>query len=174
MVRHRLLLALMTATVLLTAAARVPAEGAYPPGVPDLTDHDVQDGLVVLAISLLDGDPHFPVLVLAGSGGGLPRYLLVVVDTRSGKDAWSLQEDHPILFMVFSSSTELRGAYLDEGFAANGKASGHFSGAGPEAVERLVGELRDGHRRARRLVVESNGCETVPHAGGTGWHHPSS
>jgi len=155
MVRSRFALALLAAGVLLTAATPVSVGPLYPPGVPNLTDPDVQNSMLVLAISQLDGDPDFPVLVLAGTSQELPRYLLVVVDARNGKDLWSLLEDRPVFFMVFSEPTVLRAAYLDEGFATNGKPSGTFTAAGPGAVDALVAELRDGHRRARGLAALS-------------------
>ena len=155
MVRYRFALALLAAGVLLTAATPVSVGPLYPPGVPNLTDQDVQNSMLVLAISQLDGDPNFPVLVLAGTSEELPRYLLVVVDARNGKETWSLLEDRPVFFMVFSEPNVLRAAYLDEGFATNGKPSGKFSGVGPEAVNGLVVKLRDGYQRARGLAALS-------------------
>lgn len=150
MIFRRFVLALFAAAALLAVTVPVSAEREYPPGVPNLTDPDIQTEFVTLAVWQLNGDPDFPVLVLAGTNEGLPQLLLVIVDARNGKETWSLREDSPVFFMLFSDPTTVLQAYLDEGFTANGKPSGSFDVAGPEAAEELMAELRESHRRSRK------------------------
>lgn len=143
---------MLLATVLLTGMARVSAAGVYPPGVPNLTDLGIQTEFVRVAFSRYEEDPDFPVLVLANLTEGLPQFLLVILDARNGKETWSLQEDRAVFFMLLSDPATVLRAYLDEGFATDGKPSGEFSTAGPDAVNELIAKLRESHRRSRRWV----------------------
>jgi hypothetical protein len=125
----------------------------YPPDMPNLVDPDLQNELILVALSPLDGDPDFPVLVLARVHERLPQLLLVIVDARNGKDTWSLREDHAIFFVLFTDSTSVERAYLDEGFATSGKPSGTFVAAGPDDMEELMAKLRESRRRSSKLSI---------------------
>ncbi len=151
MIRRRIALMLLAAA--LTVAAPVFGEPVYPPGVPNLTDPQVQRELVLVTVSLLDGDPDFPVLLLARASEGPGQFLLVLVDARNGKDTWSLAEDRAVLFMLLSESATVLETYLDEGFAADGTPSGRFRAAGPDQVAELMAKLRAARRRSSRILI---------------------
>lgn len=139
--------ALLTVTVQVSAETRSPAESLDPPGVPKLTDPDTRTHFVTLAVSQLDGDPDFPMLILAKVNKGLPQFVLVVLDARNGKETWSLPEDPPVFFMLFSDPRTVERAYLDEGFVTDGEPSGSFHTAGPDGADELMAKLRERHRR---------------------------
>ncbi len=130
-----------------------PGKADTSPGVPDLTDPGVQSEMVLLSVTRLDGDPDFPVLVLESLNERFPRYLLVIVDARNGKETWSLLEDRPVVFLLFSDSATVQRALLDEGFAANGVPSGNFVAVGTERVEELVNKLRESRRQAAQVIL---------------------
>ncbi len=148
---RRFVLTILVA-VLLTAMTQVSAAAIYPPGVPNLTDPDVQNEFVRVAVSRLDEDPDFPVLVLARVSKGLPQFLLVIVDARNGKETWSLHEDRAVFYMLLSDPMSVLQAYLDDGFVSDGRPSGSFNAAGPDTVGELIPKLRESHRRSRGLA----------------------
>ncbi len=148
----RIVLALVVATLVCGAPAWAAGEAPYPAGVPNLTDPNVRTDYAALAISRLDEDPDFPVLILGRLGEGFPQVLLVIVDARNGKDTWSLQEDTPVFFLLFADPRTAMEAYLDEGFATAGKGSGKFIAAGKDGVEELMVRLRESHRRSQGLA----------------------
>jgi hypothetical protein len=151
MVSRRFALMLLAAT-LLAATARVSAAAGYPPGVPNLTDPGVQTEFARVAVSRFDEDPDFPVLVLARLTEELPQFLLVILDARNGKETWSLREDRAVFYILLSDPMTVLQAYLDDGFASDGKPSGRFTAAGPETVGELIDKLRESHRRSRGLA----------------------
>jgi hypothetical protein len=146
------LFASVTAPVLLATAWQAWGEMLRPARVPDLLDPAVQARFVVLSVARLGGDPDFPALFLGNITGESPRFLLVILDARNGKETWSLREDAPIFFLLMADAETIQRAFLDEGFAANGIASGSFIASGPEAGEHLLARLRESHRRLRGLT----------------------
>ncbi len=145
-------LALLVAAGVLSAAAGASAEATFPAGVPDLRDPDIRSRFMLLNLSRFDDDPDFPVLMLAGVGAGSPALLVVIVDARNGKETWSLREDAAVFYLILADPTTVERAFLDEGFAASGNASGRFTAAGPGAAEDLMARLRESHGRTRRTA----------------------
>lgn len=136
--------------LLISAPGR--AEAAPPPNVPDLTDPTVQDRFAPISLAMLDGDPDFPAVLLANRGEGAPQFLLVILDARNGKETWSLRDDAAVFYLLLAAPTKIQQAFLDAGFADRGTASGEFVAAGPGEAEELLGRLREGYLRARRLT----------------------
>jgi hypothetical protein len=147
-----ILLGLLFATACFSSPDGVMAGATHPPGVPDLTDPAVLGSFLPLGMGQLGGDPDFPVIFLGNTSGDLPRFMLVILDARNGKNTWSVQEDAAIFFLLLADSDTIQQAYLDKGFAASGKASGEFMATGMEGLERLLVQLREGHNRSRRLT----------------------
>jgi hypothetical protein len=117
-----------------------------PPGVPDLFNPAVQEQFRIVLETQLGGDRDFPLLVLGSVGDRSPGRVLLVLDARNGTARWSLQRD-PVIFLVLADSPSARRAFLDEGFAASGRASGAFLAGGAEEADRLLRELQESHRR---------------------------
>jgi len=147
-----LVLALLVAAGVLAAGARASADTTFPAGIPDLRDPEIRSRFMLLNLARLDDDPDFPVLMLAGVGAGSPALLVVIVDARNGKETWSLREDAAVFYLMLADPTTVERAFLDEGFAASGKASGRFTAAGPGAAENLMARLRESHGRTRRTA----------------------
>ncbi len=145
----RVVFASLIAATLLAAAPQSQAAGPQPAGVPNLTDPAVQDAYRPMALSRLNEDPDFPMLLLAGLAEGSPQFLLVVYDARNGKDTWSFREDAAVFYALFSDPHTIEQAFLDEGFARDGAPSGTFLAAGPQDAEHLMARLQESHRRCR-------------------------
>ncbi len=145
----RVLCASLIAAALLAAAPPSQAADRRPASVPDLTDPAVQDAYRPVALSRLNEDPDFPMLLLARAGEGSPQFLLVIYDARNGKETWSFREDAAVFYVLFSDRRTIQQAFLDEGFAANGTPSGNFLAAGPEDAEQLMARLQESHQRCR-------------------------
>ncbi len=128
------------------------AQAARPPGVPDLSDPAVLEQFLPMGYSPFGGDPDFPMLLLANRGEEAPRFLLVIIDARNGRETWSLWEDAPVFYLLFADSTTVQQAFLDQGFALGGAPSGEFIAAGPEGAEGLASQLREGYLRSRSLA----------------------
>jgi hypothetical protein len=54
-----------------------------------------------------------------------------------------------VFLMLFSDPTTVQEAFLDDGFAENGNASGRFVAAGPETLQELVAKFRKGYLRSK-------------------------
>lgn len=152
MLPRRIALKFLVVAALLTSAPPARAEGASPPGVPDLTDPARQEEYRPLALSQLNEDPDFPMLLLARLVEGSPPFLLVIYDARNGKDTWSLREDAAVFYALFADLSTVQQAFLDEGFAGKGKPSGQFLAAGPDEVEALMARLQESHQRSRGVA----------------------
>ena len=76
----------------------------------------------------------------------------MILDARNGKETWSFREDAAVFVAVYSDPATVHRAFLDEGFAANGQASGRFIRGGPESVADLVTEFQEGFLRSRGLA----------------------
>jgi hypothetical protein len=146
---ERLVRAVLIAATLLVAWPQSQAAGGRPSGMPDLADPAVQDAFAPVALSRLNEDPDFPVLLMERVLGGSPQFLLVVYDARNGKETWSFREDTAVFYALFSEGRAIQQAFLDEGFAGNGRPSGKFLAAGPEDAARLTARLQESHRRCR-------------------------
>jgi len=88
----RILRNLLVAAALLVPMAPALAGDGHPTPVPNLTDPAVLDEFMPLALSRLNEDPDFPMLLLGRLGQASPQYLLVIYDARNGKDTWSVRE----------------------------------------------------------------------------------
>ncbi len=128
------------------------AQTVLPPGVPDLRDPAVQAEYMPIDISYLNGDPDFPLVVLARRDEGSPQFLALVIDARNGKETWSLREDRAVFYILFVDRTTIQRAFLDEGFAARGEPSGNFIPGGPETAEVMFARLGEAYMRCRGLA----------------------
>jgi len=148
----RILRNLLVAAALLVPMAPALAGDGHPTPVPNLTDPAVLDEFMPLALSRLNEDPDFPMLLLGRLGQASPQYLLVIYDARNGKDTWSVREDVAVFYVLFEDGKTVRQVFLDEGFAGKGEPSGSFLAAGPEGVDGLLARLQESHRRSRGVA----------------------
>ena len=148
----RVLCASLIGATLLAAASQTQAADHRPSSVPDLTDSAVQDAYRPVALSRLNEDPDFPMLLLARVVEGSPHFFLVIYDARNGKETWSFREDAAVSYVLFSDQRTIQQAFLDAGFAADGTPSGKFLAAGPEDAEQLMGRLQESHQRCRAMA----------------------
>jgi hypothetical protein len=68
---------------------------------------------VPLSLTLLNGDPDFPVLFAEQANGSFPQIVLLVVDARNGKDTWSLRDDPIVFYLLFSDATTVEQVFLE-------------------------------------------------------------
>jgi hypothetical protein len=120
-------LPLLVGFVLLTAMPVWASAAALPEGVPNIFDPSVQAHFQPVAMTNLQDNPDFPVVLLLNTTGQEPQTLLLGFDARNGKDTWSLTTDPIILIVVFADATRVQGVYVDTGFAGQGKASGTYA-----------------------------------------------
>ena len=113
--------------VLLAASLAWASAAALPDGVPNIFDPSVQAHFQPVAMTNLEDNPDFPVVLLLNTTGQEPQTLLLGFDARNGKDTWSLTTDPIILIVVFADATRVQGVYVDTGFAGQGKASGIYA-----------------------------------------------
>jgi hypothetical protein len=147
-----MLVAVVVALALGLSGWRVSAQTLRPAGIPDLRDPEFRTRFVALSVGRLDGDPDFPALVLGNLSEGLPRFLVVILDARSGKDTWSLQEDAPVFFLSMADAETVQQAFLDEGFVTSGTPAGTFIVAGLDAAMQLLAKLRQSRKRLQSFL----------------------
>ena len=140
---------LLAGCVAFLAPPRALGAPGRPAAVPDLRDPSVQAEYVILELGAFGGDSDFPAVLLGRIRGGAPRFLLMVVDARNGRETWSVREDAAVFYLLLDNATTIQQAFLDEGFAAAGRPTGEFSAAGPETARELMARLLERHRHWR-------------------------
>lgn len=120
-------LALAVGFALLAATPVWADSTAFPAGVPNIYDPEVQAHFRPVGVVNLGGNADFPVVLLMSTTGEGPQALLFGLDARNGKATWSLTTDPIILIVVLSDNKASHDAYVDIGFADLGKASGEYA-----------------------------------------------
>ena len=102
-------------------------QSPLPPGVPDIFDRSIRSQYEPVAVVNLRGNPDLPVVVVRNKqGDGQPQVLLLALDARNGRHAWSLATDPIILIVVFASPSTILSIHTDSGFFERGQASGTY------------------------------------------------
>jgi ethanolamine utilization microcompartment shell protein EutS len=127
---HTERLLFLIAFVLLAALPVWAAPQSLPAGVPDIYDPAVRAQFRPVAVVNLAGKQDFPMVLLMSTSGEQPQAMLVGLDARNGKASWSLTTDPIILIIVVSGDAALPSAYVDIGFADQGRASGEYAAVG--------------------------------------------
>lgn len=115
--------------LLLVLLAAVPAwagQPALPAGVPNIFDPEVRAHFQPVAVTTLQGNADFPVLLLLNTAGEQPQAVVLALDARNGKETWSLVSDPIILIVVFADPTTIQWLYVDAGFVERGEPSGSY------------------------------------------------
>jgi hypothetical protein len=123
--------------LLVLAAASAGAAPAWPAGIPNIYDPEVQTQFRPAIFTNLRDNPEFPVVLLVNTAGKQPEALLVGLDARNGKDTWSLTGDPIILIVALADAQTIQGLFVDTGFADQGTASGTYAAVDAANVSAL-------------------------------------
>ncbi len=131
-----------------------------PEGVPNLLAPDAAQEWRVVHVGDVRGDPDLPVLLATNTQGEQPAAMLIGLDSRNGTEAYSLESDPVIFFVLLADPETITTVYYDTGFAETEQPSGQFRRIAHPAPRELPDFVQSSVPVEAQARVEGPGLST--------------